>query len=206
LARVAPDLPGRALVAAAAIAFLLAACASRPPEAYPGAPEGTGALPSERAAPAVRRSPFAEPPGAILESVTQANVDKTICVPGWTATVRPPTSYTQALKRTMLAGAGLPPADAIKYELDHFVPLAVGGHPRAEDNLWLQHWDGAWNARVKDRLERRLQVMVCAGQIDLLTARTAIQHDWHAAYRKYIAADPSAVPREMETGEEEVVE
>jgi hypothetical protein len=45
----------------------------------------------------------------------------------------------------------------------------VGGHPRAEDNLWLQRWDGAWNARVKDRLERRLQVMVCAGEIDLYT-------------------------------------
>jgi hypothetical protein len=95
---------------------------------------------------------------------------------------------------------------AIKYELDHFVPLAVGGHPRAEDNLWLQRWDGAWNARVKDRLERRLQVMVCAGEIDLYTARTAIQHDWHAAYRKYVSVDSSAVPRAMDVQEEEVVE
>jgi hypothetical protein len=83
----------------------------------------------------------------------------------------------------MLTRAGLPPGDAVKYELDHFVPLAVGGHPRSEDNLWLQRWDGAWNARVKDRLERTLQVMVCAGEINLHTARTAIQHDWHAAYR-----------------------
>jgi hypothetical protein len=161
---------------------------------------------SERGAPAVGRSPFDEPPGALFDAVTQGNLDKTICVPGWTATVRPPTSYTQTLKRTMLVRAGLPPADAIEYELDHFVPLAVGGHPRAEDNLWLQRWDGVWNARIKDRLERRLQVMVCAGQIDLLTARIAIQHDWHEAYRKYVAADPSAVPRGMELEEEEVVE
>jgi len=159
---------------------------------------------SERSAPAAGRSPFAEPPGALFQAVTQANVDKTICVPGWTSTVRPSTAYTQALKRTMLVRAGLPPADSIKYELDHFVPLAVGGHPRAEDNLWLQRWDGEWNARVKDRLERKLQVMVCSGQIDLLAARTAIQRDWRAAYRQYVAADPAAVPRGME--EEEVVE
>jgi len=200
---VATDRPRRAVAAAAAgIALLLAACASRPPEAYPGA----GVMSSERGAPAVGRSPFDEPPGALFDAVTQGNLDKTICVPGWTATVRPPTSYTQTLKRTMLVRAGLPPADAIEYELDHFVPLAVGGHPRAEDNLWLQRWDGVWNARIKDRLERRLQVMVCAGQIDLLTARIAIQHDWHEAYRKYVAADPSAVPRGMELEEEEVVE
>jgi len=64
----------------------------------------------------------------------------------------------------------------------------------------------AWNARIKDRLERRLQVMVCAGEITLHTARTAIQHDWHAAYRKYVAADPSALPRGMELEEDEVVE
>ena len=61
-------------------------------------------------------------------------------------------------------------------------------------------------ARVKDPLERTLQVMVCAGEIDLQTARTAIQHDWHAAYRKYVATDPSAIPRGMEFEEEEVVE
>jgi hypothetical protein len=161
---------------------------------------------SERSAPAAGRSPFEEPPGALFEAVAQANVDKTICVPGWTATVRPSTSYTQALKRTMLVRAGLTPADSIKYELDHFVPLAVGGHPRAEDNLWLQRWDGEWNARVKDRLERKLQVMVCAGDISLDAARDAIRTDWHAAYRQYVAPDPSIVPREMAIEEDQVVE
>jgi hypothetical protein len=113
-------------------------------------------------------------------------------------------SFTQGLKKVMLTRAGLPPG--VKYELDHFVPLAVGGHPRSEDNLWLQRWDGAWNARVKDRLERRLQLMVCAGDISLHAARTAIQSDWHAGDRKYLAAEPAAVPRDMESAEEEGVE
>lgn len=56
----------------------------------------------------------------------------------------------------MLSQAGLDPKNAIKYELGHLVPLAVGGHPPSEDALWLQEWDGEWNARLKNRLERRL--------------------------------------------------
>jgi hypothetical protein len=178
---------------------------SVPPEAPPATPEAATA-PAERTAPPARRSPFQEPPGELSAAVTQANVNTTICVPGWTATVRPSTSYTQGLKRVMLTRAGLRPADAIKYELDHFMPFAVGGHPRSEDDLWLQRSDSAWNARHKDRLERRLQVMVCAGEISLHTATTAVRHDWHTAYRKYVAADPAAVPRGIVLEEDEVVE
>jgi hypothetical protein len=100
------------------------------------------------------RSPLVEPPGALSSDVTQANIGATICVHGWTATVRPPTSYTQHLKQLMLTRAGLKPADSLNYELDHFVPLALRGHPRSEDNLWLQPWIGEWSARTKDRLVR----------------------------------------------------
>jgi len=42
-------------------------------------------------------------------------------------------------------------------------------------------WDGEWNARIKDRLERKLQAMVCAGQISLTDARDAIRLDWKSA-------------------------
>jgi hypothetical protein len=170
-----------------------------------GPPSATQPTERTTAAPPVR-SPFKEPPGVFSGDVAQANVATTICVPGWTATVRPSTSYTQALKRTMLIRVGIDPKDAIVYELDHFVPLAVGGHPRSEDNLWLQRWDGEWNARVKDRLERRLQVMVCSGQITLDSARAAIQADWRDAYRRYVAPDPSIVPRDMGIEEDDVVQ
>ena len=181
---------------------LLSACAT---VQAPPAPEAPIAQPEEHAPPRLR-SPFVEPPGVINKEVTQANVSSTICVPGWTATVRPPTSYTQELKRTMLRRAGADPNTAIVYELDHLIPLALGGHPRSEDNLWLQKWDGQWNAKIKDRLERKLQLMVCAGSISLHAARTAIRHDWHAAYGKYVAADPTATPRGPESEEDEVVE
>ena len=166
------------------------------------APLGDRDVPSSVEARAPR-SPLLEPPGALFADVTADNVSTTICVAGWTATVRPSTSYTQGVKLKLLREAGVDQALAANYELDHFVPLALGGHPRAPDNLWLQSWNGEWSARWKDRLERKLQVMVCAGQVTLRAARTAIQRNWKAAYRKYVA--PS-LARELDTGDEEVVE
>jgi hypothetical protein len=40
-------------------------------------------------------------------------------------------------------------------------------------------------AEAKDKLERRLCEMVCAGQLDIATAQEEIATDWIAAYRKY---------------------
>jgi hypothetical protein len=104
----------------------------------------------------------------------------------------------------MLTRSGLDPDDAMVYELDHFVPLALGGHPRSTDNLWLQRWDGTWNARTKDRLEKKLQLLVCAGRLNLRAAREAIQKGWREAYRKYVGVDPTVRQRGIE--EDEVVE
>jgi hypothetical protein len=173
----------RSLVAVALVG-VLAGCASAPPIA----PTAT-VSPVE----ALQRSPFDEPPGVLNADVQQANIETTICVARWTTTVRPPTSYTDGLKHQMLQRVGIDVAKAKDYELDHFVPLALGGHPRSTDNLWLQKWDGEWNAKIKDRLERKLQVMVCAGHISLNDARDAIRSDWKAAFRKYVEH-----PQEME--------
>jgi hypothetical protein len=85
--------------------------------------------------------------------------------------VRPSPSFTNGMKHLMLKRAGLDPTGAAKYELDHFVPLAMGGHPHSED-------------KVKDRLERKLQIIVCTGQLSLRSAREAIQKGWHDAYGK----------------------
>lgn len=153
----------------------------------------------------VGRSPFTEPRGVVVNAaVTQESIASTICISGWTATVRPPTSYTNRVKRAMLQQAGLDLSSADKYELDHFVPLALGGHPTSIDNLWLQSWDGAWSARLKDRLERTLQLHVCAGRIRLDEARSAIQRGWKAAYKKYVENAPA--PRGLDLDIEERVE
>ena len=37
-------------------------------------------------------------PGALNPAVTQATIGSTICVPGYTKTIRPPVSYTDALR------------------------------------------------------------------------------------------------------------
>jgi hypothetical protein len=183
------------------LSALLAACAAVTPNQAPPAtresPPLLEALPAEVQ---VARSPFVEPPGVLSTGVEQSNIETTICVSGWTKTVRPPVSYTQRLKRKMLEWAGLDQSEALKYELDHFVPLSLDGHPTSVDNLWLQRWDGPSGARVKDRLERALQVAVCHGRLTLSAAREAIQRGWKEAYRRFVGT-----PRE-EPDEEEVVE
>ncbi len=161
-------------------ALFIAGCATAPP------PLATAPIEPEV------RSAVLGPRGAINEDVTQANIEQTICVPGWTATVRPPTSYTNGVKAELLREQGLPQADTTKYELDHLVPLALGGHPRKLENLWLQPWDGEWSARVKDRLEVKLKALVCKGELTLERARRVIATDWIAAFKTYVnGADAS---------------
>ena len=43
-------------------------------------------------------------PGVTNPEVTQANIQQTICVTGWAATIRPPHSYTDTLKETAAPG------------------------------------------------------------------------------------------------------
>jgi hypothetical protein len=54
------------------------------------------------------------------------------------------------------------------------------------ENLWPQcHGSKPWNAVLKDELERKLIVEVCAGHISLKAAREMIVSDWTKAYGKY---------------------
>ena len=70
-------------------------------------------------------------PGALNPNVKQRNIKKTICVPNWTDTVRPPTSYTNKLKVQGIADYGFKDKTLGQYEEDHLIPLAVGGSPRS---------------------------------------------------------------------------
>src|SRR6266508_664195 len=45
-------------------------------------------------------------PGITNPDVSQDTIDQTICVSGWTATVRPPTSYTNPLKEQGIVDYG----------------------------------------------------------------------------------------------------
>ena len=47
-------------------------------------------------------------PGAINPAVTQDNLKQTVCVTGWTATIRPPMTYTTRLKVRQMRERRLP--------------------------------------------------------------------------------------------------
>lgn len=98
-----------------------------------------------------------------------ATVDVTVhqvCVPGYSTTVRPPVSYTQAVKRRLARGR-----DIRDYELDHLVPLSIGGDPTSTRNLWLEPWS---QAKESDPVEWRLHREVCAGEKTLRAAQLEI--------------------------------
>jgi hypothetical protein len=128
---------------------------------------------------------FMAAPGATNPDVTQDNVRTTICAPGWSQSVRPSKQYTNALKRSQLAGR----ADPRLYEEDHLIPLSLGGAPSDPRNLWPQLWE---DAREKDRLEKRLHRLVCLRRhaLPLSEAQRAIATDWQAAYRRYVSWNP----------------
>ena len=117
---------------------------------------------------------------ALNPDVTEWSVAQTICVPGYTATVRPSSTYTNGVKAKLLRESGQDQSQMADYELDHIIPLAVGGHPRKLSDLQLQPWHGADSATDKDGLERRLQRMVCDRRIALADAQYCIAEDWQS--------------------------
>ena len=108
-------------------------------------------------------------------AVTQENIGETICVPGWTKTVRPSARYTARIKIKLIRELELDEALLTDFELDHRIPLALGGAPSDPRNLELQPWD---EAPQKDKVESCLARAVCAGQIRLDDARERIWRDW----------------------------
>ena len=110
--------------------------------------------------------------------VTQENINDTICKRGYTRTVRPSVVYTNAVKRQKLLAQGLPVSAAKDYELDHIIPLELGGAPADPRNLQLQIWH---EAHEKDFVENCLNYAVCHGGLALDEAQGRIWVDWHEA-------------------------
>jgi hypothetical protein len=123
-------------------------------------------------------------PGMADSRVTQANIYQTICVSGYTKTVRPPVSYTGPLKAQLMQKYG--DTDSPKnYELDHFIPLEVGGSPTDVRNLWPEPGFGQDNFHNKDGLENYLHSRVCAGSISLHEAQTELSTNWIRYWNQY---------------------
>jgi hypothetical protein len=115
--------------------------------------------------------------GALNPAVKQSTIATTVCVPGWTATVRPSSSYTHSIKVRLWQEAGSH-GQIGEYELDHIVPLEVGGAPKDLRNLQLQPWDGPDGAHAKDAVENRVKREVCAGTVTLAAGQRCFRIDW----------------------------
>jgi len=129
--------------------------------------------------------PGASTPGVVNTAVTQANIKKTICVSGWTKTIRPPATYTTALKKQQMKAMKLT-GTAKDYEEDHRVPLEVGGHPRDPKNLWPQPWVSQYGARDKDQLENSVHRAVCGGAMTLKQGQAIfLAPDWRRQFDQF---------------------
>jgi hypothetical protein len=125
----------------------------------------------------VVRASWSLTPGVLNPDVTQATIRSTICLEGWTRTVRPPVSYTNDLKRRGLRQYGLrgPPGD---YQEDHLISLELGGDPTDPRNLWPEPYP---RASAVDRIENDLNARVCSGALSLAEAQrkeTELKHDY----------------------------
>lgn len=128
--------------------------------------------------------PPRETPGATNPAITQANIDTTICRPGYAMSARPAYAITGPLKRRMM-DAQHPGEAMADYELDHLIPISIGGAPLDRRDLWLEPRRGPANARDKNVLAYVLWRLVCTHQVPLATAQHEMSHDWTRAYQLY---------------------
>ena len=125
-------------------------------------------------------------PGVLNPAVTPATIRNTICVHGWTATVRPPTGFTDKLRDADTPHGFVPLAG----ELDHLLSIEDGGAPADPKNLWWMIYKDRYGARVKDVLETRVSRMVCSGKLTLDQARAALSPNWLVGYVQYVGPLP----------------
>lgn len=131
-------------------------------------------------------------PGRANPKVTQSNIRRTICNPRWVKSQLPPTRFLAKAKTAQLQQASAANTDPARYEIDHRVPIEVGGHPRARANLWAQPLDTEWNALVKNKLDTYVAREVCAGRMRLAEAQAVFQRDWVDVFRTYCGPEPGA--------------
>ncbi len=126
-------------------------------------------------------------PGAVTAGATR----RIVCIPGYFRRTRPPVSYTEPLKRRLLAAYGYTGQPLSRFRLDHLIPIAIGGAPRAVANLWPERSGGNDGYQAKDQIEIALARAGCAGRVDLHAAQTAIAHDWRTSLKRLHLPAPS---------------
>ncbi len=114
-----------------------------------------------------------------------------ICVSGYASRVRNVSSST---KNAVYAEYGIVSHTTGQYEIDHLIPLAIGGSNDIR-NLWPQPAEPQPGFHEKDRLENKLRALVCAGSLDLATAQRDIATDWYTAYVQFVLIGQVPTPQ-----------
>jgi hypothetical protein len=129
-------------------------------------------------------------PGITTAAVTQENIQQTVCVKGYTKTVRPDSNYTNKLKKKQILQYGYDNQNPRDYEEDHLVALSLGGDPSDERNLWPQPRNSEWGAEKKDQLEFVMYKMLCHNEITLNKAQYSMAKNWIEAWKLYVPSHP----------------
>ena len=115
-------------------------------------------------------------PGALNPDVTQETIGSTICVRGWTKTVRPPVEYTNDLKVKQMRDYG-ETGPTSEYQEDHLISLELGGAAADPRNLWPEPYP---RAATVDKIENELNAQVCSGALSLAAAQ---RKEWDFKHR-----------------------
>lgn len=118
--------------------------------------------------------------GEIDQNITQANIQKTICVKGYSSKVRPAEGYTQSVRKHLKAK----PTDI----LDHAISIELGGQAQSLNNLWLEPKHITYRGEdlgslSKDQVENYLHQEVCHNNINLTEAQANLKV-WPEIYLK----------------------
>lgn len=114
-------------------------------------------------------------PGDIFPNATVAQ----ICRSGYSSSVR---NVTIETKRQVYAEYGILTHKTGEYEVDHLIPLEVGGSNDIS-NLWPEAAEPRPGFHEKDGVENYLHQEVCAGRIVLSDAQKMVANDWLSVYK-----------------------
>ena len=115
-------------------------------------------------------------------SLTPGAIASSMPVCGSTRELR---HWSRARDNAILREYGLPAGPHPDFEVDHLVPLALGGSDD-DANLWAEpraSIEPDWNAERKDKLEWKLRDLACAGQLDVPEIQREIAADWIRLYQ-----------------------
>lgn len=118
-----------------------------------------------------RTIPSSIPADILNLAVTQSTIHTTICVRGYTKTIRPSVSFTDSLKSRQIASYGYADKSPSHYEEDHMIALEIGGAPSSNTNLWPEPHTISGN---DDHLENNLHAKVCNGSLTLADAQAQL--------------------------------